>query len=127
MRVIRHGLGLTSGRDLDDDIFALQGSRQRNRLLGLILAQLDRFCGVSFDRAELALELLYKRITTEQQLDIHFVIVDRHLFQVLIVQGDLLGFDIEVKARLCRSQLRLLLRMIFLINQALALPSASSN
>jgi len=61
---------------------------------------------------ELAGILLDERVAAEQQLDVHQVVVDADRRQVLVIDLDRLGLDLEIEARLGRRQLRLLLAAV---------------
>ena len=72
-----------------------------------VLGQLNRLRGVRPNGSERAADFLNEWIAAKQQLNVHQVIIDAHLVQVLPGEVNLSGVDGEVESRLGGSELAL--------------------
>ena len=95
----------------------LKRLRNRNCQLGLAGRQFDRLANVWLNIRELAGILLDEWIATEQQFNVHQVVVDANVCQIAIGELDRLGLDIEVKAGIFVRQLVLDLFAVLVIDQ----------
>ena len=104
-----------SGYGFDHHIAAFKLIRNGMRESGFASRDFYGLAKARLDVGEVAVIFFHKGFAGEEQLDIHWIIVEGQLGEVLVLQSDLVSFHFKFETRLSGGELVKLLVAIFLI------------